>query len=47
MASVHKELLIEAPAGDVWNAVRDVGAVHTRLARQFVVDTRLDGTRDW
>ena len=43
MASIHKQILIDAPAGDVWNAVRDVGAVHTRLARQFVVDTRLDG----
>ena len=43
MASIHKELLIEAPARDVWDAVRDVGAVHKRLAQQFVVDTRLDG----
>lgn len=43
MASIHKELEINAPAEDVWNAVRDVAAVHTRLARQFVVDTQLDG----
>lgn len=43
MASIHKELVIEAPAGDVWNAVRDVGAVHQRLAQKFVLDTRLDG----
>jgi hypothetical protein len=26
----------------VWEAVRDVGAVHTRLAPGFVVDTRLE-----
>jgi hypothetical protein len=28
---------------DVWAAVRDVGAVHQRLAPGFAVDTRLDG----
>jgi hypothetical protein len=43
MASIHKELEINAPAEDVWDAVRDVGAVHTRLAQQFVIDTQLDG----
>jgi hypothetical protein len=43
MASIHKELEINAPAEDVWDAVRDIGAVHTRLARQFVIDTQLDG----
>ena len=43
MASIHKELEINASAEDVWDAVRDVGAVHTRLARQFVIDTQLDG----
>jgi len=43
MASIHRELEINAPAEDVWDAVRDVGAVHTRLAQQFVIDTQLDG----
>jgi len=43
MASIHRELEINAPAEDVWDAIRDVGAVHTRLARQFVIDTQLDG----
>ncbi len=43
MASIRKEVLIEAPPGDVWAAVRDVGAVHQRLARGFVVETQLDG----
>ncbi len=43
MASIHRELLIEASAEDVWAAVRDVGAVHTRFARDMVLDTRLDG----
>ena len=44
MASIRKELLIDAPAEQVWEAVRDAGAIHTRLARDFVVDTRLEGT---
>jgi hypothetical protein len=43
MAAIHKEVTIDADAATVWDAVRDVGAVHTRLARQFVLDTRLDG----
>ena len=46
MASIRKEILIDAPAEKVWDAVRDVGAVHRRLAPGFVVDTRLeDGAR--
>ena len=43
MASIHKEILIEAHPDEVWAAVRDVGAVHERLAQGFVIDTRLDG----
>jgi carbon monoxide dehydrogenase subunit G len=43
MASIHKEILIEMRPENVWAAVRDVGAVHQRLAPGFVVDTRLEG----
>jgi uncharacterized protein YndB with AHSA1/START domain len=43
MASIRKELVIDAPAEHVWAAIRDVGAVHTRLAQHFVVDTQLEG----
>lgn len=43
MASIHKEVLINAPAGDIWDAIRDVGSIHTRLARGFVTNTRLEG----
>ena len=43
MASIHKDILIDAPASDVWDAVRDFGALHTRLVPGFVTDTRLDG----
>lgn len=46
MASVRIERLINAPADQVWDAIRDVGALHTRLVPGFVVDTRLeDGAR--
>jgi hypothetical protein len=43
MASIHKEILIEARPENVWAAVRDVGAIHERLAPGFVTDTRLEG----
>jgi len=46
MASIRREILIETRPEAVWDAVRDVGAVHERLAPGFVVDTRLeDGAR--
>jgi hypothetical protein len=43
MASIRKEILIDARPEDVWAAVRDWGALHERLVPGFVVDTRLDG----
>src|SRR5215510_15379737 len=42
MASIRKEILLEASARHVWDAVRDVGALHRRLVPGFVVDTRLE-----
>ena len=43
MASIHKDFPIDAPADEVWDALRDFGAVHTRLAPGFVTDCKLDG----
>ena len=43
MASIHKDIPIDAHPDDVWAAVRDFGAVHQRLAPGFVLDARLDG----
>jgi Polyketide cyclase / dehydrase and lipid transport len=43
MASIHKDIPIDAHPNDVWDAVRDFGAVHTRLAPGFVTDARLEG----
>jgi hypothetical protein len=42
MATIRKEIPIEAPAEHVWDVIRDVGAIHTRFAPGFVVDTRLE-----
>jgi len=43
MASIHKDIPVDASPEAVWDAVRDFGAVHTRLAPGFVIDARLDG----
>ena len=46
MASIRREISINASPEHVWSAVRDVGALHTRLVPGFVVDTKLeDGAR--
>jgi hypothetical protein len=42
MASIHKTVALDAHPDDVWNAVRDFGALHTRLVPGFVLDTRLE-----
>lgn len=42
MASIRKEIVLTARPEDVWDAVRDVGALHTRLVPGFVVDTKLE-----
>ena len=42
MASLHKEIRIAAPASAIWDAARDLGALHTRLVPGFVVDTQLE-----
>ncbi len=42
MASIRRETLIEATPEKVWDALRDVGAIHRRLAPGFVTDVRLE-----
>lgn len=42
MSSIRKEIFINAPSQAVWDALRDVGALHTRLVPGFVTDTRLE-----
>jgi len=46
MASIHKEITVAASPEQVWDAMRDVGALHTRLVPGFVTDCRVeDGVR--
>lgn len=42
MASIHREILIDAPPERVWDAARDIGALHTRLVPGFVVNTQVE-----
>ncbi len=44
MASIHKQIGIGVPADRLWDAVRDVGALHTRLVTGFVTDCRMEGS---
>lgn len=42
MAHIHKEFLIDNSPENVWEALREVGAVHRRLVPGFVTDTRME-----
>lgn len=42
MGSIRKEIVTSAKPDDVWDAIRDVGALHTRLVPGFVIDTKLE-----
>ena len=43
MASIHKEVALDARTDDVWDAIRDFGAVHRRVAPGFLLDAKIDG----
>ena len=43
MASIYKEIFLDADPADVWAAISDVGAAHIRLVPGVLVDARLDG----
>jgi carbon monoxide dehydrogenase subunit G len=42
MASIRKEIRVKAKVEHVWDAIRDIGALHSRLVPGFVVDTKLE-----
>ena len=42
MASIRREVQIDARPETAWAALRDVGALHRRLVPGFVTDTRLE-----
>lgn len=39
MASIRKEIHVDARPEKIWDALRDVGALHERVVPGFVVDT--------
>ena len=43
MATVRREFEVSSAPAEVWDVLRDVGNVHTRLAPGFVTDTVVDG----
>jgi carbon monoxide dehydrogenase subunit G len=43
MATIRLEMVLGTDPANAWDAVRDVGAIHTRLAPGFVTDTKLEG----
>lgn len=43
MASVRVELTVPVKSDLIWDVFKDIGAVHTRLARGFVTDCRPEG----
>jgi Polyketide cyclase / dehydrase and lipid transport len=43
MASIRRDVSLAVTAEVTWDAVRDVGALSTRLVKGFVTDCRLDG----
>lgn len=42
MATIRKEITVKATVERAWDAMRDIGALHTRLVPGFVVDTKLE-----
>jgi carbon monoxide dehydrogenase subunit G len=43
MASIRNEIALRASPERVWDAVRDFGAVHQRVAPGFLTDGKLEG----
>jgi hypothetical protein len=42
MATIRKDIVTLATPAQAWDAVRDVGALHTRLVPGFVTDTKVE-----
>jgi carbon monoxide dehydrogenase subunit G len=42
MSTIRKQIDLDVPAAQVWDVIRDIGAVHTRFTPGFVVDTKLE-----
>src|SRR5262245_22655415 len=42
MATIRREIFIQARPDNVWDALRDIGALHTRLVPGFVTHVKLE-----
>ena len=42
MATLRRQIALNAPAATVWSALRDFGAVHTRVAPGFLIKLEMD-----
>jgi len=42
VASVTKEIQVGVSADEAWDAIRDIGALHTRLVPGFVTGTKVE-----
>ncbi|SJZ44486.1 Polyketide cyclase / dehydrase and lipid transport [Enhydrobacter aerosaccus] len=42
MATLRREIALQAPLSSTWAALRDFGAVHTRVAPGFLTDLKMD-----
>ncbi|KAA6465242.1 SRPBCC family protein [Acidobacteria bacterium AB60] len=42
MATIHKQITVRSKVEKAWDAMRDVGELHSRLVPGFVVHTRLE-----
>jgi hypothetical protein len=42
MATIRKEITATAKPDQIWAAIQDIGALHTRLVPGFVIDTKLE-----
>jgi carbon monoxide dehydrogenase subunit G len=42
MTTLREQVILDASPDAVWDAMRDIGALHTRLVPGFVTDTRLE-----
>jgi hypothetical protein len=47
MASIRKDISTSARPDALWERIRDIGALHTRLVPGFVIDTRVEGRTRW
>lgn len=47
MATIEKWIQTRADPARIWEAIGDIGALHTRLVPGFVLDTRLEAGARW